>query len=282
MISEELHIEEVYELLIRDIGKFFKKEGFGKAVIGISGGLDSAVVAALAVNALGNDKVRAFLMPSEFSALHSLQDAVELNDNLNINYDIIPISSIYKRFMRELTPVFETRSEWSRAEENLQSRIRGTLLMAYANKFDALVLNTSNKSNLSTGYGTLYGDLSGSVMVIGDLYKTEVYELAGYINRDEELIPSSIIAKAPSAELKEGEKDSDHFPEYSIIDPILYAINEKGENEETLADQGYDRSVVEDLIKKKKKSEFKLLQLPPLFAVSSHPLLGESKCIRYE
>lgn len=272
MLSPDLQIEYVHETLVNGLRDFFGKAGIKRAVLGLSGGIDSAVVAALAVSALGKENVHGFMMPSEFSTLHSVQDAVDLAENLEIKYDVIPISSIYNRFMKELAPVFGPENTWNVAEENLQARIRGTLLMAYANKFNALLLNTSNKSELSTGYGTLYGDLAGAAMVIADLYKGEVYELAEYINRDGVVIPLSTITKPPSAELREGQKDSDSLPDYSILDAILYELREGGKSYEELLSQGYDKTLLDKVVKLTGGAAFKIAQIPPIFNISSKPL----------
>ena len=171
LIHKEFTIGEIRSRLVKGIQDYFEGCNMQKAVLGLSGGIDSAVVAALAVEALGSENVHGIMLPSEFSTLHSIQDAVDLADNLGISYNVIPISDIYNKFMKGLEDVFKDRREWSTAEENLQARIRGTLLMAYSNKFNALLLNTSNKSELCTGYGTLYGDLAGAIMVIADLYR---------------------------------------------------------------------------------------------------------------
>ena len=192
------NIEDIHSRIIRTIRDFFAQAGMSRAVLGLSGGLDSAVVAALATEALGKDNVTGILMPSSWSTVHSVNDAVTLADNLGIRYHIVPISTVYDRFMKETEPLFEGDFHWDTTQENLQARIRGTILMLYSNRHGALLLNTTNKSELSMGYGTLYGDLCGALMVIADLYKTEVYELAAYINRERELIPLSTITKAPS------------------------------------------------------------------------------------
>ena len=194
------NIGDVHSRIIRTIRDFFAQAGMSRAVLGLSGGLDSAVVAALAVEALGKDNVTGILMPSSWSTVHSVNDAVTLADNLGIKYHIVPISAVYDRFMKETEPLFEGDFHWDITQENLQARIRSTILMIYSNRHRALLLNTTNKSELSMGYGTLYGDLCGALMVIADLYKTEVYEMAAWINRNGEVIPSSTIAKAPSAE----------------------------------------------------------------------------------
>lgn len=272
MLSSHLQIEHVHTTLVAGLRTFFQKVGLGKAVLGLSGGIDSAVVAALTVEALGKENVHGFMMPSEFSTLHSIQDAVDLAENLGMQYHVIPISSIYHKFMRELAPVFGPDNKWNVAEENLQARIRGTLLMAYSNKFNALLLNTSNKSELSTGYGTLYGDLAGAAMVIADLYKCEVYELADYINREHTVIPQSTLTKAPSAELREGQKDSDSLPDYAVLDPILYALHEGGKSYRELLDQGYNKDALDKVMKLRGGATFKIAQIPPIFNISTKPL----------
>ena len=277
MISSELKIEDVHNRLVEGILGFFNANGRRKAVIGLSGGIDSAVVAVLAVKALGKENVHALLMPSEFSTLHSIQDAVDMADNLDIEYHIIPISTIFKKFMKELQPIFGRDNQWNVAEEHLQTRIRGTLLMAYANKFNALPLNTTNKSELSVGYGTLYGDLSGALMVLGDLYKSEVYEMADYINSISPLIPKSTLTKAPSDELRYEQKDNDFLPDYSYLDPLLHALNEEEKGFEELAVAGYDRELLTKITSLRERSKIKLLQAPPLLNISSKPLVHESK-----
>ena len=279
MFSEKLNIEIAHDTIIRSLRKFFAGCGISKAIVGLSGGIDSAVVAALAAEALGNENLHGFMMPSEFSTLHSIQDAVDLADNLGLEYNVIPIGKIYNKFMKELQPVFGLDNQWNVAEENLQARIRGTLLMAYSNKFNALVLNTSNKSELSVGYGTLYGDLAGALMVIADIYKTEVYELAEYINRERQIIPRSTITKAPSAELREGQKDSDSLPDYSLLDYILYSLNEGEKSYGTLLSEGVDKSVLDKVMDLVGKAHFKLMQIPPIIKVSSKPLADKSKWI---
>ena len=279
MLSPNLQAETVYATLVDSIRTFFARAKKDKAIVGLSGGIDSAVVAALAVEALGKDNIHGFLMPSEFSTLHSIQDAVDLAENLGMKYHVVPIGDIYNKFMKELSPVFGPDNTWNVAEENLQARIRGTLLMAYSNKFDALALNTSNKSELSVGYGTLYGDLAGAAMVIADLYKTDVYELAAYINRRKNVIPVSTMTKAPSAELREGQKDSDSLPDYAILDRVLYALNEGGKTYEQLSEEGIDKEILDKIIKLKKAAAFKVLQIPPIFNISEKPIGTKDKWI---
>ena len=279
MLSPNLQAETVYATLVDGIRTFFARAKKDKAIVGLSGGIDSAVVAALAVEALGKDNVHGFLMPSEFSTLHSIQDAVDLAENLGMKYHVVPIGDIYNKFMKELSPVFGPDNTWNVAEENLQARIRGTLLMAYSNKFNALALNSSNKSELSVGYGTLYGDLAGAAMVIADLYKTDVYELAAYINRRKNVIPVSTMTKAPSAELREGQKDSDSLPDYAILDRVLYALNEGGKTYEQLSEEGIDKEILDKIIQLKKAAAFKVLQIPPIFNIGEKPIGTKDKWI---
>lgn len=279
LIHKEFTIEEIRRKLVDGIRSYFEGCGMQKAVLGLSGGIDSAVVAALAVEALGKENVHGIMLPSDFSTLHSVQDAVDLAENLGIDYEVVPISEIYHKFMKSLEPVFKERKEWSVTEENLQARIRGTILMAYSNKFNALLLNTSNKSELCTGYGTLYGDLAGAMMVIADLYKGDVYELAYDINREEEIIPVSTMTKAPSAELRPGQKDSDSLPDYDIMDPILYEVNEGGTTFKQLLEEGYDKELLDRISSLIGKSSFKIHQIPPILNISSAPVVYREKCL---
>lgn len=279
MVSKELRIEDIHNLLVEGIKKFFYANGRERGVIGLSGGLDSAVVATLAVKALGKENVHGLIMPSEFSTLHSIQDAVDLADNLDIEYHIIPISTIYKKFLKELQPIFGKENKWNIAEEHLQTRIRGSLLMAYANKFNALLLNTTNKSELSVGYGTLYGDLAGAVMVLGDLYKSDVYEMAHHINAITPVIPHSSITKAPSDELRYEQKDNDYLPDYSELDPLLYAMHEEEKEYGLLLEEGYNKELLDNIFALKNRAHIKLLQAPPVLNISSKPLVHKSKWI---
>ena len=277
LIHKEFTIGEIRSRLVKGIQDYFEGCNMQKAVLGLSGGIDSAVVAALAVEALGNENVHGIMLPSEFSTLHSIQDAVDLADNLGISYNVIPISDIYNKFMKGLEDVFKDRREWSVAEENLQARIRGTILMAYSNKFSALLLNTSNKSELCTGYGTLYGDLAGAIMVIADLYKGDVYELAYDINCEREIIPISTLTKAPSAELRPGQKDSDSLPDYELLDPILYAVNEGGKTYAQLKEEGFDKGLLDRISSLTGKSAFKIHQIPPILNISNAPVVYREK-----
>ena len=262
-----LNISQVHDAIILGIRDYFFKMKFTKAIIGSSGGIDSAVTLALACTALGKENVRAILMPSEFSTSHSVKDAEELSKNLGNPYDIISIKNIYDQFIKELAPYFKNLP-FSIAEENIQSRTRGNLLMALANKFGYILLNTSNKSELATGYGTLYGDMAGGLGVIGDCYKTQVYELAEFINTDKEIIPSNIITKAPSAELRHDQKDSDSLPEYDILDKILYQYIEKVKGPNEIKAQGFDAALVDRILSMVNKNEYKRNQFCPIIRVS--------------
>ena len=279
LIHTEFTIEQIRSKLVEGIRDYFAGCNIQNAVLGLSGGIDSAVVAALAVEALGSENVHGIMLPSDFSTLSSVQDAVDLAENLGIGYDVVPISEIYHKFMKSLEPVFKDRKEWSVTEENLQARIRGTILMAYSNKFNALLLNTSNKSELCTGYGTLYGDLAGAMMVIADLYKGDVYELAYDINSEKEIIPVSTLTKAPSAELRPGQKDSDSLPDYDIMDPILYEVNEGGKTFKQLLEEGYDKELLDRISSLIGKSSFKIHQIPPILNISSAPVVYREKCL---
>ncbi len=270
--------EVVYNLLVESIRLFFKQSGHKKALLGLSGGIDSAVVAALAVKALGAENVHGVLMPSQFSTLHSINDAVELANNLKMSYDIVYIEKIYNKFIKELNSLFKD-NKWDTTQENIQARVRGTILMAYSNRTSALVLNTSNKSEVCAGYGTLYGDLAGSLMVLADVYKMQVYELANYINIDEVLIPLSTINKPPSAELRHEQKDSDSLPDYSILDSILFSLIELGKSPENIIEEGADPALVNRILSLRKASSFKKHQLAPLIKISDHPVLGADKCV---
>ncbi|MFA6818623.1 MAG: NAD(+) synthase [Bacteroidales bacterium] len=272
--------EELHRILTGGIREFFRQAGKERAVIGISGGLDSAVVSCLATDALGSENVHGLLMPGPYSTVHSLTDALKLCTLNQISHHIIPIDAIFHKFLRELSPVFE-HAPHDLAEENIQARIRAVLLMAYANKKDALVLNTSNKSELAMGYGTLYGDLAGALMVVGDVYKTDLYDLAEYLNRKEERIPVHTIRKEPSAELHIDQKDSDSIPEYPVLDPILHGLIEEGLSVAQLVGSGTPESLVREIENKIMKTSFKAHQVPPTLAVTGHPLLPENKCLRF-
>ncbi len=262
-----LNISQVYEAIILGIKDYFTKMGFTKAIIGSSGGIDSAVTIVLACAALGKDNVRAVLMPSEFSTSHSIDDAEKLSKNIGNPYDIIPIKKIYHQFLNELKPVFN-KLPFGIAEENIQSRARGNLLMAIANKFGYILLNTSNKSELATGYGTLYGDMAGGIGVLGDCYKLQVYELAKYINSEKEVIPENIITKPPSAELRPDQKDVDSLPPYEILDKILYQYIERVQGPAEIKAQGFDATLVDRILSMVNRNEYKRNQFCPIIRIS--------------
>lgn len=263
----ELNISQVYDAIILGIKDYFSKMGFSKAIIGSSGGVDSAVTIALACAALGKENVRSILMPSEYSTSHSISDAEQLSKNLKNPYDIIPIKNIYKKILKELKPIFKDLT-FSVAEENIQARTRGNLLMAVANKFGYILLNTSNKSELAVGYGTLYGDMAGGLGVLGDCYKQQVYELAKFINSKEEIIPKNILSKAPSAELKPGQKDLDSLPPYEILDQILYQYIERVQGPQEIKAMGFEPALVDRILKMVNKNEYKRNQFCPIIRIS--------------
>ncbi len=266
-LDENLNTHQIYQALILGIRDYFTKMGFSKAILGSSGGIDSAVTLALACDALGKDNVRAILMPSPYSTEHSVNDAVQLSKKLGNPYDMIRIDDIYQSFLSTLRPIFKDQP-FSLAEENVQSRTRGNLLMAIANKFGYILLNTSNKSELATGYGTLYGDMAGGLGVLGDCYKLQVYALANYINRNGEVIPSNIIHKAPSAELRPDQKDSDSLPDYGILDKILYHYIERRLGPAEIKALGYDCALVDRVLKLVNTNEYKRNQFCPIIRVS--------------
>jgi NAD+ synthase (glutamine-hydrolysing) len=266
-ITRSNNIREIHQALLLGIRDYFGKMGFQKAILGSSGGIDSAVTLALACEALGPENVRAVAMPSGFSSSHSVEDARSISAKLNNPFDILPIHSVYESLISTLKPLFGDLP-FNIAEENLQSRSRGNLLMALANKFGYILLNTSNKSELSTGYGTLYGDMAGGLSVLGDLYKMQVYALAKYLNREEEIIPVSILHKAPSAELRPDQKDSDSLPEYELLDKILYLYIERRKGPKEIIAMGIDEALVARVLKLVNTSEYKRNQFCPIIRVS--------------
>ena len=266
-LEPALNIDQVYNALVLGVRDYFTKMGFKKAILGSSGGIDSAVTLAIACDALGKENVHAILMPSPYSTNHSVNDAVQLSKNLNNPYDTIPIKEVYESFLSTLKPIFKDLP-FSLAEENIQSRSRGNLLMALANKFGYVLLNTSNKSELATGYGTLYGDMAGGLGVLGDCYKLQVYELAKYINRSTEIIPQHIITKAPSAELRPDQKDSDSLPAYEILDQILFQYIEKRASPSAIKALGFDQDLVDKTIKMVNTNEYKRNQFCPIIRIS--------------
>lgn len=257
----------IHDALLLGLRDYFGKLGLKQAIVGLSGGIDSAVTAALAARALGPENVRGVLMPSPFSTGHSVEDAQKLGDNLGIRYDMVPIHTAYDAYLQLLAPHFAGRP-FDIAEENLQARIRGAILMAFSNKFGPILLNTSNKSEAAVGYGTLYGDMCGGLSVIGDLYKTEVYALAEYINKDGEVIPRNSINKPPSAELRPNQKDSDSLPDYDILDKILYQYIEGRQSPQDIIAMGFDEALVRRVLRMVNINEFKRHQTPPILRVS--------------
>lgn len=267
LFSPSLNIGEIYHALVLGIRDYFSKMGFTKAILGSSGGIDSAVTLCIACEALGAENVHALLMPSEFSSAHSVDDARELSERLKNPAQLISIHEVYDAFMQKLQPHFEGKP-FGLAEENNQSRIRGNLLMTMANKFGYILLNTSNKSELATGYGTLYGDMAGGLSVLGDCYKTQVYELAAHINSQKDLIPGNIITKAPSAELRPGQKDSDSLPDYAVLDNVLYQYIERAKDPDEIKALGFDANLVDKVLKMVNVNEYKRNQFCPIIRVS--------------
>ena len=262
-----LNIDQVYLALVLGVKDYFNKMGFTKAILGSSGGIDSAVTLVIACEALGKENVHAVLMPSPYSTEHSVDDAVELSKNLNNPHTTVPIKEVYESFLNTLQPLFKDLP-FSLAEENIQSRSRGNILMAIANKFGYVLLNTSNKSELATGYGTLYGDMAGGLGVLGDCYKLQVYELAKYINRNEEIIPQHIINKAPSAELRPDQKDSDSLPAYETLDQILYQYIERRSDPSVIKALGFEAALVDKTLKMVNANEYKRNQFCPIIRIS--------------
>lgn len=263
----ESKVQLIHDALVTGVKDYFGKLGFTKCVLGLSGGIDSAVTAAIAQRALGAENVRGVLMPSQFSSSHSISDAIALSENLNISYDIIQIEDAYKSFSHLLEPLF-SGLPFNLAEENIQARIRGVLLMAISNKFGNIVLNTSNKSEAAVGYGTLYGDMCGGLSVIGDVYKTEVYKLAQFINQENIVIPVNTIEKAPSAELRPGQKDSDSLPPYEDLDKILFEYIEKRKGPEEIIAMGFNSDLVRRILRLVNINEFKRFQTAPTLRIS--------------
>ena len=260
--------ELIYQALLMGIKDYFSKMGFKKALLGLSGGVDSAIVTVLAADALGAENILPIMLPSAFSSGHSISYSEQLCRNLNIMVDKMEINPLYETFLKTLKPLFGDKP-FDVTEENIQARIRGTLLMAMSNKFGHILLNTSNKSELAVGYGTLYGDMCGGLSVIGDLYKTEVYELCRYINRDKEIIPENILTKPPSAELRPGQKDSDSLPAYDVLDKILFEYIELRKGPRELISEGHDETLVNRILSMVNRNEYKRKQFAPILRISS-------------
>jgi len=255
-------IEEIYNALLLGLSDYVRKNGFKKVVIGLSGGIDSALVAALAVDSLGKENVTGVFMPSQYSSTESGEDAKQLAYNLGIRFSTIPINQIYKTYLYVLKQTFKGHKQ-DITEENLQARIRGNLLMALSNKFGCMVLTTGNKSEMSAGYATLYGDMAGGFAVIKDVPKILVYKLSEYRNSLYKVIPKRILTKAPTAELRPNQKDSDTLPKYEILDPILKAYIEDDMDMEQIVLMGYEKNVVTKIISMVDRSEYKRRQSPP-------------------
>ena len=262
------YIAQIHEALVVGIRDYFGKMHFKKATLGLSGGIDSAVTLVLAAEALGGENLRVLLMPSKYSSDHSINDAVDLAGNLHISYEIVPIQPIVDTFEQAMGPLFKGLPA-DVTEENIQARVRGTLLMALSNKFGHILLNTSNKSEAAVGYGTLYGDMNGGLSVLGDVYKTDVFKLAHYMNRDKEIIPVNTILKPPSAELRPNQKDSDSLPEYDLLDAILFQYIEQKLSASEIIALGYPPQVVEKVLRLVNINEYKRFQAPPILRISS-------------
>jgi NAD+ synthase (glutamine-hydrolysing) len=262
------YIEKIYDALILGIRDYFSKMGFKKATLGLSGGIDSALVLVLAAEALGAENVRVLLMPSRFSSDHSVEDALQLAKNLNIQFEIVPIQPMVDSFEQSLSGIFAGLNN-DITEENIQARTRGILLMAISNKFGNILLNTTNKSECAVGYGTLYGDMNGGLSVLGDVYKTDVFKMARWINRDREIIPENTILKPPSAELRPDQKDSDSLPDYDILDQILFDYIELNLSPEEIIAKGFDQATVLKTVKMVNTNEYKRFQAPPILRISS-------------
>jgi NAD+ synthase (glutamine-hydrolysing) len=265
--TRQSDIGQIHDGLVLGIRDYFQKSGFKSAILGLSGGIDSAVVCALAAEALGPENVMAVALPSRFSTDHSLTDAYDLVRNLGCKSETVAIRQIADAFEGALHPQFQGLP-FNIAEENIQSRSRAVVLMAMCNKFGYILLNTSNKSEAAVGYGTLYGDMCGGISVLGDVYKIQVYQLANYINRYKEIIPVNSIVKPPSAELRPDQKDSDSLPEYDVLDKILQEYLENRQSSGQLIKMGFDESTVHRVIRLVNLAEHKRYQTPPILRVS--------------
>ena len=262
--------QALHAALVMGLRDYLRKCGFSSAVVGLSGGIDSAVVAALAAEALGREKVRGVAMPSRYSSAHSVADARQLAANLGIEFCIVPIETIHAAFEAQLAEHF-AGTQSGIAEENIQARCRGVILMAMSNKFGSLLLTTGNKSEVAVGYCTLYGDMAGGLAVISDVPKTMVYALARHMNEaaGRELIPENTITKPPSAELKPNQTDQDSLPEYDVLDAILERYEERLLSRDQIVAEGFEAAVVDDVIRKIRISEYKRQQAAPGLKVTS-------------
>jgi NAD+ synthase (glutamine-hydrolysing) len=260
-------IERIHDALVLGIKDYFAKLGFTRAVLGLSGGVDSALVLYLAVQALGKDNVLSVLLPSHFSSSHSVDDSLALVKNLGSPHEVIAIEDCFQQYLTTLKPQFKDLP-FGIAEENIQARVRGTLLMAMSNKFGYILLNTTNKSEAAVGYGTLYGDMCGGLAVLGDVYKTQIYDLCKFINRNTEIIPEHILTKAPSAELRPNQKDSDSLPDYDILDKVLFQYIEQRKGPVELVAMGFDEALVKRVLRMVNMNEWKRFQAAPILRVS--------------
>ncbi len=260
--------EEIFRALVMGVRDYLNKCGYHKAVVGLSGGIDSAVVAAIAVEALGAEQVMGISMPSPYTASQSISDAERLAANLGISFSGVPINELFEQYKKSLSPLFPGKAE-DVTEENIQARIRGNILMAVSNKLGSMVLSTGNKSEMSVGYCTLYGDMAGGLSVISDVPKMKVYALAHWINRDKEIIPQAIIERPPTAELRPDQTDQDSLPPYEVLDPILEGYVEKHWSVERLIEEGFDAEVVRQVAVKVDRNEYKRKQAAPGLKVTA-------------
>ncbi len=262
------YIEKIHDALVLGIHDYFAKMDFKSATLGLSGGIDSAVTLVLAARALGPENIRVLLMPSKFSSAHSVNDARELAENLGVRYDIVNIQDVVDQFNKGLAPIFEGLPH-DVTEENIQARARGVYVMALSNKFESILLNTTNKSECAVGYGTLYGDMNGGLAVLADVYKTDVFKMSRFMNKDGEIIPENTIIKPPSAELKPGQKDTDSLPEYDDLDQILFKYIELNQTPDEIIRDGFQEQVVNKVIRMVNINEYKRFQAPPVLRISS-------------
>ena len=260
--------EEIGRGLILGLRDYIRKCGFKEVVVGLSGGIDSALTAAIAAEALGADKVTGIAMPSQFSSQHSIDDARALAENLGIRFHVVPIADIYAPYEHALDTLFGEH-KFDTTNENVQARIRGNILMAWSNRTGAMVVSTGNKSELAVGYCTLYGDMAGGLSVLGDVYKTMVYRVSRWINREREIIPESTMTKAPSAELRPNQTDQDTLPPYEVLDEILKLYVEKWLEVDAIAARGFDRELVQRILRMVDTAEFKRRQAAPTVRVST-------------
>jgi NAD+ synthetase len=266
---EEDDTAAAYDALVLGTRDYVRKCGFRKVLVGLSGGIDSALVAAIAKDALGAENVIGIGMPSPYSSTGSIEDSRKLAADLGVRFELIGISGLFEEYVRTLEPLFRGTAP-DTTEENIQSRIRGCLLMALSNKFSALVLTTGNKSEMAVGYCTMYGDMVGALAVIGDLVKTRIYAVCRWLNRNGEVIPAAILEKPPSAELRPDQKDTDSLPPYEILDPILEAYVERYETPERIAMEcGFPLELVHQVVRLVERSEYKRQQAAPVLKVTS-------------